>query len=312
MNQTDTQYFKILTIDGGGILGIYPASLMRCIEEKIDGKIFEFFDLIVGNSTGGLIALSLALGKSTKEIESIYLNHGKDIFKRNLFGICGICKPVFSNRKLISIVKEFLGDSLISDCKTRICIPASDVTNQKPVVFKTSHSDQYFVDKNIEAWKIAISTSAAPTFFPAYELEDDMRKGIFVDGGIWANNPALIGFAEAQKLGEKSENIKLLSIGTGRSSKYYSDKKKKANSIISWKLDLIPYVFDIQSLSVDNLMSYLMSDNYYRFNPSINPKYKMHSIKAVNTLKKQAANTFLEKGVELLKNFFTEKVELYK
>src|SRR3989344_7323582 len=74
---------RILTIDGGGIKGVFPASFLASIEEKIDGRVGEYFDLIVGTSTGGIVALGLGLGLPAKDVIGFYKEHGPLIFGGN-------------------------------------------------------------------------------------------------------------------------------------------------------------------------------------------------------------------------------------
>lgn len=72
--------FKILSIDGGGIKGLYSASILARIEEKTGKKITDRFDMICGTSTGGLIALALSIGVPAQSIADMYFNRGKEIF----------------------------------------------------------------------------------------------------------------------------------------------------------------------------------------------------------------------------------------
>jgi len=72
---------KILSIDGGGIKGVFPASFLTTIEDSIGDRVSNYFDLIVGTSTGGIIALGLGLGLPAKDILSFYEEKGSAIFK---------------------------------------------------------------------------------------------------------------------------------------------------------------------------------------------------------------------------------------
>ena len=71
---------RILSIDGGGIKGVFPASFLATVENSIEGQLADYFDLIVGTSTGGIIALGLGLGLSASDILRFYEDSGPEIF----------------------------------------------------------------------------------------------------------------------------------------------------------------------------------------------------------------------------------------
>ncbi|MEC3004586.1 MULTISPECIES: patatin-like phospholipase family protein [Bacillus cereus group] len=95
-----------------------------------------------------------------------------------------------------------------------VCIPSIVHQKASPKVYKTPHHPHFIKGGNIEIWKIALATSAAPTYLSAAVIDDNECK---IDGGLWANNPVLVAIAEAVKLGYSLEQIKVLSIGTGTS-----------------------------------------------------------------------------------------------
>lgn len=210
--------FRILSIDGGGIKGIYSAALLSKLEDLTQKKVTDCFDLITGTSTGGLIAILLGAGYSPKEIVEFYQQNAKFIFpsenKQNLIDkISG--KPKFDNQNLKKILQEYLGDKKLGESCVNLCIPAIDADNEEPIIFKTGHSAKYVRDPGIPMYEIALATSAAPTYLPKYKVEHINRNA--VDGGLSANNPSLIGVIEALLLfvGESKEydNFSLFSIG---------------------------------------------------------------------------------------------------
>lgn len=72
--------FKILSIDGGGIKGLYSAEVLAKFEEIYQCRISDHFDLICGTSTGGIIALGISLGIPMSDICKFYTQHGPRIF----------------------------------------------------------------------------------------------------------------------------------------------------------------------------------------------------------------------------------------
>ncbi len=224
--------FKILSIDGGGIRGVFPAKYLSNIETRLkeegySGKIYEHFDLICGTSTGGILALGLALGIPSNELLSLYFENSKKIFPRS---INFLLRRKYSRKSLDKLIKEkfknaFDGKSnpRIKDLKTRVCITGYDIENATPKVYKTPHSDKYKIDKHRLVYQVALSTAAAPTYFSPfngeYTIIDSETIETFpltVDGGVFANNPTLIGIIEAHKgLNIPLEDIEVISIGTG-------------------------------------------------------------------------------------------------
>ena len=205
--------FRILSLDGGGMKGVFPAKYLSDIEEQISMPIHHYFDLIAGTSTGGIIALGLANNISAKEMLDLYLKRGKEIFgkRRNLIPI-SIIKSHYDNLGLINVLQETFKDKLLRDAHSLVCIPSIEHHKANPKVYKTPHHPHYIRDGNIEMWKIALATSAAPVFLPAATINDGECK---IDGGLWANNPVLIAISEAIHLGYTLDQIKVLSIGTG-------------------------------------------------------------------------------------------------
>lgn len=225
--------FKILSIDGGGIRGVFPAKFLSSLEDQLiennitKKRLCDHFDLICGTSTGGIIALALALGISAKEIHHLYMSKADVIFG-NAKGILG---QLFNSKYQANILeseikkvfsKEFGCDPIINDCLTNLCLPIYDLSSGKPNVLKTKHHKEYNRDYHIPAYQAAMATAAAPTYFSPYSSTYITKLGTTemfsnkVDGGVFANNPTLIGITEAQQAFNKSlDEIAVLSIGTG-------------------------------------------------------------------------------------------------
>ena len=173
--------FKILSIDGGGIRGVFPAMFLTQLEEELksSGKenwqVYQNFDLICGTSTGGIIALALALGIPAKEIHELYLEHAKQIFgKKRKF------KQVFLSAYKRDTLETLLKSKFSSeegrelrlkDCKTNVCIPVYDLVEGKPSVYKNDYHPRFTRDYHIPAYQVALATAAAPTFFDPFSSE---------------------------------------------------------------------------------------------------------------------------------------------
>ncbi|EEE36592.1 patatin [Rhodobacteraceae bacterium KLH11] len=190
------------------------------IEKRfLDGEaIGKHFDMIVGTSTGGIIALGLGQGKSAQEISKLYIERGRFIFPgsrltRWLRGWAGWAFTPYDRGNLEKELRREFGDGLFGSSTIPTCIPSFDGRYGEPYVFKTPHYPDYKKDQHERLVDVGLSTAAAPTIFAAVK-----RNGyVFTDGGIWANNPAMIGVVDAITCYDIDRTqIRLLSLGCGQ------------------------------------------------------------------------------------------------
>ena len=262
MEQPEKKTFKILAIDGGGIKGLYSSTILEHLEEKYNCSISDHFDLLCGTSTGGLIALALSLGIPAKTISDFYMNNGKRIFPYNPF--FNSLKQVlwggkFSDKNLKESLVEIFEDKKIGDSKNLLCIPTYSYTDARPWVFKFDHKEGGLDrDNKAQYVDVALATSAAPTYFPLCEI-DDYDKKQFIDGGVWANNPTLVGLIEALRYfvgkGKEYHDIKLLSISSLTLSGGKSIGLNRRRSFVKWRSDL----FDVFNTGQSSFTDYFMS-----------------------------------------------------
>ncbi len=181
----------------------------------LDGaSVAEYFDLVVGTSTGGIIALGLAAGIKASQLFDLYAIRGQEIFPpkgRPLRKVLQYIITGYRRDPLDHILNDVLGDLRLRDSQVRLCIPSLDGKYGDVYVFKTPHHPDFKRDGQELMTKVAAATSAAPTYFKP--VEDGY---IFADGGVWANNPVMIGLVEAlSSFKTKRNNITVFSIGCG-------------------------------------------------------------------------------------------------
>ncbi|MEX2345571.1 MAG: CBASS cGAMP-activated phospholipase [Balneolaceae bacterium] len=336
--------FKILSIDGGGVRGIYPAKILAELESELVNQnkrvtnLNNYFDLICGTSTGGIIALGLALGMKADQIFNLYKNHSADIFgsPRNL--IERLFRPKYSQKELRRLInREFtksagINDPKIGHCKTRICIPVYNAGEGQVNIIKTSHHPELYRDLNYPAVDVAQSTAAAPTFFKPHSFSYKVNKNDKVerrinniDAGVFANNPTFIGLIEATRtLDVPLEKVKILSLGTG-STKFIEKETDKNFGMYYWmkpkKLRMVNLFFSSQANDVENVIKFFhqgvgskdQEEFYYR-----RLQYEFKSGQAIdldesNPLKlskmiAQAISDFKESGQELVKEFCEQPI----
>lgn len=283
--------FRVLSLDGGGIKGTYTASVLASLEEMTGKKIREHFDLITGTSTGGIIAVALGLDVPIEEILTLYSEHGPEIFPRPSTGVMGKLKekwrhvrgPKHCQETLSGLMEQSLGKRLFGESKTRLVIPAFDAVRGKPQLFKTAHAPAYLQDYKLLASTVALGTSAAPTYYPAYS---DANGACFLDGGVWANSPVVVGLLEATcVLKWPIEQVDLLSIGTTQAPFDVSHAKRNGG-VAQWNFGLIELFTEAQ---VDAALGQarLMTDNrMLRIDTATRPgRFSLDNSSEINDLK---------------------------
>jgi len=261
MKQTNDR-FQILSLDGGGIKGQFSAAVLAKWEEDLGCEIASHFDLIVGASTGGIIALGLGLGLRPREIVQFYLRQGPSIFPNGWTTPYRVARQFvsskFSPAPLRSSLQDCFGEKLLGHSTKRLAIPSYDLGQGDVRIFKTAHDDRLRRDFKIPAWKVALATSAAPTYFPAFREIEERR---LIDGGVWANNPLMLGVVEAMAvLGVPRENIAALSLGTTEPVRLRNDHLDNGG-FWQWKTDAADVIMCSQSVAATAQATLLLGDH---------------------------------------------------
>lgn len=221
--------FRILSIDGGGICGILPASILAETERRFLGgeSISNHFDMIAGTSTGGIIALALSLGMTAAQARDIYMDRGGIIFPP-ASGVTALIRRarrlrryVYDSDVLEGELRRVFTDHVFGDSKVRLCIPSFEGLHGEPWLFKTPHHPDYKKDQHEKMVRVGLATSAAPTYFHA----QNNGGYVMVDGGIWANNPVMNAVVDVLTCYNiRREQIQVLSLGCGETTYSVSPK----------------------------------------------------------------------------------------
>lgn len=300
---------KVLSLDGGGVKGYLSAKILANIELSLNEKnneninIGQRFDLIVGTSTGGIIACLLSIGISAKEIFELYEKLIPEIFSKKSFGFF---KPKYSSDILKEELKDKLADKTLKDVITKLCITSVDVQNSSPRFHKSNYLDdgRNVVRQDEKLIDLALATSAAPTFF---SLVDTKHSSNLTDGGIVANNPSLVGAIEAKQINGNIDNVFLLSIGTGEQCHMpYDVDKLKNGGKLKWMLQLKPrnilsnwfkyigsplleLLMESQSKLAHSQMIFLLKESQYvRINPKLSMSIDLDDKDKIDSLKNLA------------------------
>lgn len=266
------QPFRILSLDGGGIKGIFTAALLNSWEQQYLGgrSIGECFDLIAGTSTGGIIALGLGAQKTAGDMLHLYMEDGKLIFppgwmRRLLLSLRGLALYRYDRSALTQALTAALRDAKLSASKVRLCIPAFEGHHGEVYIFKTPHHPDYKVDGRENLVTIGQATAAAPSFFSAL----DSGGYRFVDGGIWANNPVMIAITDALSCYDlEPRQLQVVSIGCGRRPLLVG-RAKAIGGILSWS-NVVVAAMDSQSQNAMGQARLLVGpENVVRIEPKI-------------------------------------------
>ena len=229
--------FRILSIDGGGIKGIFPAAILSTLErDYLDGRpIGDYFDLIAGTSTGGIIALGLGAGLTAPVLERMYVDEGHFVFPSKRTGLTGkLCqffRARYDRKALDKLLGERVGGKTLKESKYRLLVPATEGENGEVWVYKTPHHPDYTQDGGELMSSVAAATSAAPTYFAPFKN----RGYTYLDGGIWANNPTMAALVEALSCFDlQPDNVRILSLGCGDKPFRLTARQARSSGLMHW------------------------------------------------------------------------------
>lgn len=265
---------SILSIDGGGIRGIIPATFLVDIEKRTGKPICELFDLIAGTSTGGILTAALTVpnkqGKPKYTAEQIlagYFEYGGGIFEKTLLRtvstLGGLTRPIYSPRTLEKMLQQYLGDARLHETLTEVLITAYDMASSTPWFFKTSFAkeNRSAVDDPLLT-QVVRATTAAPTYFPPLPMEGHC----LIDGGVFASNPALCAYAQARNMYPNEKDFLVVSLGTGLQTHNRPCAQVYRWGIVNWAVPISTVMLNSSSATVNYQMNALVGDqNYTRF-----------------------------------------------
>jgi patatin-like phospholipase/acyl hydrolase len=284
--------FQILSLDGGGLKGILSAALLANWEDDLGISVADHFDLIAGTSTGGLIALGLGARIKPVDIVRFYAEQGPHVFggSRAARFLLGFLRARYSGRALRRAVNDVFGDLTLGKSKSRLIIPAFNLDEGDVHIFKTRHDDRFTRDYRLMMADVALATSAAPTYLPAFQL----GHSFLVDGGVWANNPTTIAITEAVSvLKVPLHAIRVLSIGTTFELPKRTGALRNAG-MIRWGLrrqNIVSVLLSGQSTAATNTARHLVGEeNVLRIDSAVLPgSYALDRLSARELLGKAEA-----------------------
>ncbi len=261
-----TGRFQILALDGGGAKALFSAHVLARLEADLGIRVADAFDLITGTSAGGVIALALGAGMPPAEIAAQYENLVATVFprgRRRWWRFPGrLTHPAYDASVLRRTLEGVLGTRLLGDSGKRLVIPSWDVLTASVHLFKTPHHDRLRRDWKIPMVDVAMATSAAPTYFGAAQVDGHR----LVDGGVWANNPSVVGVTEAvSMLGVPLAAVAVLNIGTMDQISHHA-RRLDTGGLATWARYAVPLVLTAGSRGAQGIAGHLVGPhNYSRF-----------------------------------------------
>jgi patatin-like phospholipase/acyl hydrolase len=279
---------RVLSIDGGGIRGIVPASMLAEIERRTQKPISAMFDLLAGTSTGGILVLGLtkpgagtdSAGHSAQELVEFYENLGPRIFSRpwthRLASGEGLIRSRYSDAPIETVLAEFFGDSRLKDAVTPVFVPSYELGRRTPFFFRSTMATRdagYDYPMHV----VARSTSAAPTYFPpeAIPISGTNEKYVLIDGGVFANNPAACALVEAKVQFPNATDFTVVSLGTGAAKEKPLMTEASDWGAAQWARPILDTVLEGVSSTVDYQLAQLLPPHqdgtarYFRIQPDI-------------------------------------------
>ncbi|XP_027089948.1 patatin-like protein 3 [Coffea arabica] len=263
----------ILSIDGGGVRGIIPATLLCFLEAQLqevdgdDARIADYFDVIAGTGTGGLTTVLLTAPDennrplyTAKDINHFYKQQLPKIFPhirgkiaryiRNTVRL--VTGPKYSGKYLRRFTRDILGEKRMTDSLTNVIIPTFDIKQLQPTIF-SSYEANSSPRLNARLADVCVSTFATPTYFPPhyFTTKDDagiVREFNLIDGGVAASNPSQIATSRLAKhvFGRNPDFLPInpmdycrflvisLGTGSGKVQKKYNSKRAAKWGVLGW------------------------------------------------------------------------------
>jgi patatin-like phospholipase/acyl hydrolase len=274
---------RILGIDGGGIRGVIPAAVLARIEERTGEPVARLFDLVAGTSTGGILALGLAkpgaAGRpayTAAEMLSLYEKEGRRIFHSTaawrVRALGGLAEEKYRSDGIESVLEEYFGEARLKDSLTDVLITSYETERRIPFFFKSRNS-RARPDYDFPMKDVARATSAAPTYFEPFRLGAGSPHDYYslIDGGVYANNPAMCGYVEAKATYPEGSDFLVVSLGTGERTRPLLYKEASGWGLARWAQPILNVVLDGVSSTVDYQLRHILPPDgqgrkrYWRF-----------------------------------------------
>jgi predicted acylesterase/phospholipase RssA len=274
---------RILAIDGGGIRGILPAMVLADLERRTNRPIIDLFDLIVGTSTGGLVALALACPDaerkprhSARDIVRLYDVEGKRVFSRSVWhkirSVGALAEGKYPSAGIEGVLQDYFGECRLKDALADVVVPAYEIERRIPFFFKTANAKaKSYYDYPMKS--VIRAATAAPTYFEPMQVQIDGPNDYYalVDGALFAYNPGMCAYVEALNRYPGHDSVIMVSLGTGKLTRRLPYDEVKDWGAARWAQPAFALMCDGICDVVDHQLQQLLPETedglrqYYRF-----------------------------------------------
>jgi patatin-like phospholipase/acyl hydrolase len=285
--------FRVLAIDGGGVRGIYPAHILNLLSAQVPGSVLSgVFDLVIGTSTGAMVASAIACGIPLERVVRLYEEKAPIIFGSKRFTLLGTLQSAYDSAPLRGVLEEIFGEKKMREVPGRLILPATDISNGNVFLIKSPYLPEFVRDLDIRLVDAVMASAAAPLYFDPVRV----HEYLLADGGVWANNPSLVAYTEAWgKLGQDPEDVRVLSIGTGTGNQPYDvgGGQRRWGFATGWKRrQMVNLFLNLQSRAAENSATLLLREKYKRISFTESGALPLDEASRIPALKAKAGQTF--------------------
>ena len=262
---------KILSLDGGGVRGLYTLHVLKTLENRFGFKVQDHFDMFGGTSTGGILALAYASGHTTDALLELYRVEIPKIFKRSIGRIlmtgAGLFQEKYSNEALKTALQKYLGDLPMKMLPKPAFVTSVNITQNAPYIIGPAST--------MSAVNAGLATSAAPTYFEPLVHDGNA----YCDGGLLANNPSTLLIVEAMKRYGLTTvgKVGMLSVGTGVFSKGISPETAVNMGALDWAGPISGEMMAIQAKFFNDVTDVLIKNRFLRINTELSTNIDLAS-----------------------------------
>jgi predicted acylesterase/phospholipase RssA len=273
---------RVLAIDSGGIRGMIPAMVLAELERRTGRHAFELFDLIVGVSTGAIVALGLTAPRTpggapirARDVVSLYQREGPSVFGRSwvhaLLALGNLRIQKYPADGLEDMLGRYFADVRLKDCLTDVIVPVYEIERRRPFHFRSSEA-RVRTDSDYAMTRVLRAATAAPTYFEPAQVPNPRHNDHYtlIDGAVFAANPAMLAYGEALELFPDASEVLLLSLGTGELTRRLAYEDVRSWGAPHWARQLFNIMMDGNTQSVHQQMTKVLPPDekgrrrYYR------------------------------------------------
>lgn len=262
---------QVLSLAGGGFLGLYTARLLEALEERAGVPLGRCFELLAGTSIGAVLALALAFELPMRRLVELFTAHGAEVFSRRPLPASTVTRlldlsrsvlgPKYSGEALRALLEQEFGDLRLGDALHPLVVPAVDVRSCRTKIFKTPHAPGSQGDAGWRAVDVAMASCAAPAYFPAVRV----GERLFADGGLFAVAPGQVALHELEHFaGIAPERVSMLSVGTAALGYRPAEAISEDAGAVGWLADgrLVLTLISVQQQHVQAMLEDRLGERF--------------------------------------------------